>query len=62
MPRFDGTGPQGRGAGTGRGFGFCFHDWIPVNSPKNSIRWVCRRCGNVEITKVGVKPKTLILK
>ena len=23
MPRFDGTGPQGRGPGTGRGLGLC---------------------------------------
>jgi len=23
MPRFDGTGPMGRGPGTGRGLGYC---------------------------------------
>ncbi|SHH19432.1 DUF5320 domain-containing protein [Tepidibacter thalassicus] len=37
MPRFDGTGPMGRGRMTGRGMGFC-----NVNSARRN-NWFCRR-------------------
>ena len=32
MPRFDGTGPEGRGPLTGRGFGDCNTDLAPQDN------------------------------
>jgi Family of unknown function (DUF5320) len=34
MPRFDGTGPEGKGAMTGRGQGRCNPDGSPYNSQR----------------------------
>lgn len=33
MPRFDGTGPIGRGPMTGRGFGYCRTAYQPAQQP-----------------------------
>ena len=33
MPRFDGTGPIGRGPMTGRGFGYCRTAYQPTQQP-----------------------------
>ena len=34
MPKFDGTGPNGKGSMTGRGSGYCV---IPLNTPKEEL-------------------------
>jgi len=40
MPRFDGTGPRGRGPMTGRGNGYCA---VRVTSPEKEIDYLRRQ-------------------
>ena len=45
MPKFDGTGPEGKGPMTGSGSGYCI---VPLNTTKEEIEFLKNREQNLK--------------
>lgn len=58
MPKFDGTGPNGKGSVTGRGSGYCV---IPLNTTEQELEFL-KNQGRVfrrQLKHIGTRIKSL---